>query len=134
MAKPESNVYEVALNHYEQLLLLIPVDEVARKLLSKQIIDLNDKQLINAEKSDKKRAEYLLDHYILKRVESGEHNVFYILLEAMNESGKCDSLVKKIYKDLGKSPPSTGKLFKLHCILWFVCAVCSVHTYARVCV
>ena len=108
MSVPESKAYAVALSYYDQLLPVIPVDEVVVKLIPKRVINLDDKQLIKAEKSQKKQAEYLLDNYIIKRVQTGEEDVLYTLLEAMSESGKCDSLVKKIYKDLGKSPPSAG--------------------------
>ena len=106
MALPECKAYQVALSYYDQLISVIPVDEVVVKLIPKRIINLDDKQLIKAEKSKKSQAEYLLDNYILKRVYSGEEDVLYALLEAMKESGKCDSLVMKIYKDLGKSPPA----------------------------
>ena len=102
----ECKAYEVALSYYDQLVSVIPIDEVMVKLIPKRIINLDDKQLIKAEKSQKTQVEYLLDKYIMKRVQSGEEDVLYILLEAMRESGKCDSLVKKIYKDLGKSPPA----------------------------
>lgn len=106
----ENQVYGIALNYYEQLLPVIPVDEVLVKLFAKRIINLEDKQLIKAEKTNKRQAECILDNHILKRTQSGEEDVFYTLLEAMYDSGKCDSLVKKIYKDLGKSPPATSKL------------------------
>ena len=110
MAEQENKVYAIALNYYEQLLPVIPVNDVLVRLLPKRVINLDDKQLIKAEKTNKRQAELLLDNYILKRTQSGEEDVFYTLLEVMYESGKCDSLVKKIYKDLGKSPPATGKL------------------------
>ena len=108
----ENKVFEIALNYYEQLLPVIPVNEVLIKLLARRIINLDDKQLIKAEKTDRKQTEFLLDSYILNRTQSGEEDVFYTLLEVMYESGKCDSLVKKIYKDLGKSPPAASKLAK----------------------
>ena len=105
MTAQENKAYEVALSYYDQLLPVIPVDEVLVKLIPKRIINLDDKQLIKAEKTSKKQAEYLLDNYILKRIQTGEDRILFILLEAMRESGKCDSLVKKIYKDLGIDPP-----------------------------
>lgn len=113
MAEQENKAYGVVLNNYEQLLNVIPVSEVLAKLLSRRIISIDDKQLIKAEKSDKRQAEYLLDNYIIKRTQSGEEEVLCILLEAMNESGKCDSLVKKMYNELGKSPPVVGQSLEL---------------------
>ena len=105
MAAPENKAYEVALSYYDQLLPIIPVHEVLVKLIPKKIINLDDKQLIKSEKTSQQQAEYLLDNYILKRIQTGEDHILSILLEAMRESGKCDSLVKKIYKDWGREPP-----------------------------
>ena len=105
----ENKVYEVALTYYEQLLPVIPVDDVVVKLIPKRIINFDDKQLIKAEKSSRRQAEYLLDNYIMKRIQGGDEDVFYILLDAMRESGKCNNLVKKIYASLGKSLPDTGQ-------------------------
>ena len=133
MAEQENKVYAIALNYYEQLLPVIPVNDVLVRLLPKRVINLDDKQLIKSEKTDRRQAELLLDSYILKRTQSGEEDVFYTLLEVMYESGKCDSLVKKIYKDLGKSPPATSKLAKpivcvcvraCVCVCACMCAVC----------
>jgi len=101
----ESEVSEVALSYYEQLVAAIPVDEVLVKFIPKKIINFDDKQLIKAEKSDKKQAEFLLDNYIMKRIQGGDESVFYTLLEAMRDSRKCDNLVKKIYTSLGKPLP-----------------------------
>ena len=123
MAAPENKPFEVALSYYDQLLPVIPVDEVLVKLIPTRIINLDDKQLIKAEKTSKKQAEYLLDHYILKRIQTGEDHILFILLEAMRESGKCDSLVKKIYKDLGMDLSQCTRM----CVR--VC-VCSVYLYS----
>ena len=131
MAEQENKVYAIALNYYEQLLPVIQVNDVLVRLLPKRVINLDDKQLIKSEKTDRRQAELLLDNYILKRTQSGEEDVFYALLEVMYESGKCDSLVKKIYKDLGKSPPATGKLAKP--VVWVRACVC-VCVCACVCV
>ena len=103
----EPEAYKVAMDNYDKLVNVIPVEEVLRKLLTKRVINLSDKQIIMSEKSDVKRAECLLDNYIMKRLSTGEDGPLLTLLDAMGESGKCDDLVKKIYQELGMELPQS---------------------------
>jgi len=103
----EPQVFKVAMDNYEQLVNVIPVEEVLRKLLTKRVINFSDKQIIMSEKSDVNRAECLVDKYIIPRLSTGEDVPFLDLLDAMRESGKCDKLVKKIYEELGREAPQS---------------------------
>ena len=103
----EPKAYGVAMDNYEQLVNTIPVEEVLRKLLTKRVINLSDKQIIMSGKSDVNRAECLLDNHIMKQLSVGQDRPFLDLLDAMRESGKCDDLVKKIYQKLGMEMPQS---------------------------
>jgi len=107
MADEEPKAYKVAMDNYEKLVNVIPVEEVLRKLLTKRVINLSDKQIIMSEKSDVSRAECLIDNYIMRRLSTGEDGPLLTLLDAMRESGKCDDIVKKIYKELGMEMPQS---------------------------
>ena len=103
-------VSEVAVDNYDVLVqaVAVTINEVLRKLVSVKVITIDNKQLIKNEKSNLLQAECLLDKFILNRIEIGEDEVFFKLLQALIETGKCRSTVSKIYSDLGQPLPSLG--------------------------
>jgi len=106
-AEKENKVYEVAMDNYDKLVSVMPTEEVLRKLLTKRVITISDKQVIASEKSDVLRAECLLEKYVLNRAETGDNGPILAVFDAMRESGKCDDLLGVIYNELGMElPPS----------------------------
>ena len=101
------SVNDVALDNYGELVQAVAsvINDIPRKLVSHNIISLDNKQLINNQDSDVLKAECLLDKFIFNRVSSGEDNIFFTFLEILTETRKCNSVVKKIYSDLGKPIP-----------------------------
>ena len=101
------SVSDVAVSNYDQLIeaMAATIGSILNKLVTLEVINHSDKQLISSEKSDKLQAEKLLDKFILNRIESGESEVFFTLLKVLNETGRCNNVVSKIYADLGKPPP-----------------------------
>ena len=101
------SVNDIALDNYDELVQSVAsvINDILRKLISHNIISLDNKQLVNNQETDVLKAECLLDKFIFNRVSSGEDNVFFTFLEILAETRKCNSVVKKIYSDLGRPIP-----------------------------
>ena len=101
------SVNDVALDHYDELVQAVAnvINDILRKLISHGIISLDNKQLISNQGTDILKAECLLDKFIFNRVGSGEDDVFFTFLKILTETRRCNSVVKKIYNDLGKPIP-----------------------------
>lgn len=102
------SVNDVALDNYDELVQAVAnvINDIVRKLISHGIISIDNKQLISNQGTDILKAECLLDKFIFNRVGSGEDGVFFTFLKILTETRKCNSVVKKIYNDLGKPIPN----------------------------
>ena len=121
------SVNDVAVECYEELTQsvasVISDDVLLRKLMSIKVITSDNKQLIRNQQSNILQAECLLDKFILNRVESGEDEVLFTLLKVLSETGKCNSVVRKIYTELGRPLPPLGQY---DCVCVCVCVCLSV--------
>ena len=130
MAKNTSkSVNDVALENYDVLVeavsSTISDDLLLRRLMSLNVINSDNKQLIRNEKTNNLQAECLLEKFILNRVQSGEDEVLFTLLTVLGETGKCNGVVTKICNELGWALPPLGQ----YCVHVCVC----VHVYVCVC-
>ena len=113
MAEDSSKgISDVTVANYDKLTAAVAanINSVLNKLVTLQVINANDKQLIKKQDNNQLQAECLLDKFILGRIGSGEGEVFFTLLKVLSDTGKCSDVVNKIYAELGISPPPVGQL------------------------
>lgn len=105
------SVHDVAITYYEQLMGAIAgtIDTVLAKLVSLQVVNRNDVQMIKNESTDQLQAECLLERCILNRVEAGDDQVLHKLLQVLMETRKCNDVVTKICNELDIPPPSLSQ-------------------------
>ena len=127
MARPEegkqySAEYNALIKMTEDLCNALPIDDLLPKMISKRVIDFQEKTDIRAERTDRKKVELFISK-LTGEMDAGENKRFYKFIEAMKESPKCDFLVKRMerwishYKqsrssnEVGTSPSmSVGKI------------------------
>ena len=129
MARPEegkqySAEYNALIKMTEDLCNALPIDDLLPKMISKRVIDFQEKTDIRAERTDRKKVELFISKLTGEMI-TGENKRFYKFIEAMKESPKCDFLVKRMegwishYKqsqssnEVGTSPSiSVGKIIE----------------------
>jgi len=83
----------IALN--EDLCNALPINDLFPSLISKRVIDFNDKAEICSESNERRR----VDRFISKltgEMKAGNNEMFYKFMEVMKKSPKCTSLVSKM--------------------------------------
>ena len=92
---------QVLQQFYERLQIVLPIDELLPRLVSKKIIAINDKILITESgRNINERCRFFLDHYIAKPLSAGDPTPFYKLLQAMDTSVNGIALATKIQQSL----------------------------------
>ena len=97
----ESLELQVLQQFYEHLQIVLPIDELLPRLVSKKIITINDKILITESgRNINEKCRFFLDHYIAKPLSTGDPIPFYKLLQAMDTSVNGVTLATKIQQYL----------------------------------
>ena len=76
------------------------IDEVLRGLVSKEVINITDKNSIKERGMPADSAEYLLDHYMERSLAGGINDNLMKLLHVMKEIPYCKPLATSIEQDL----------------------------------
>ena len=130
------SVSDVAVENYGELVEAVAGtigdDLLLARLISSKVITSDNKQFIRNEKSYILQAECLLDKFILNRVQSGEGEVLFTLLEVLGATGKCNSVVSKIYTELHRPLPPLGQYGLCLCV--YVCVRVCVYVCVHTCV
>ena len=90
--------YNVLKAMTEDLCKALPIDGLFPSMISNHVIDYLEKKEICAEKTEVRKVQYFLDHYLSKGLDCEEANTdrFYQFLKVMQASPKCTFLMKKI--------------------------------------
>ena len=121
---------------YEKICVSLPTDELLPKLVTERVITITDKsKIVNTGKTEFERTQYLLDHYISKPLSTGDPKFFYILLDLMSTTSKCDFLVNEIQQYLSTAlthQKFSGKFKRyIRCIFTMYVYVCSIIIYVN---
>jgi len=94
-------------NCYNKLTSALPLDDMMPRLISQRVITIDDKQLIMAEPSDRKKIEYFLDNILIKQLTVGDTDNFNIFLKVLKQNAKGGFLAEELEKELVKAraPP-----------------------------
>ena len=114
MAKPteekqESPEYNALIEMTNDLCNALPIEDLLPKMITKRVIDFNDKSEIRSERTDRDKVQLFMSKLTGEMV-SGENKRFYNFLDVMKGSSKCGFLVERMegwishYK-FGTSPP-----------------------------
>ena len=104
--------YNVLKAMADDLCRALPIDELLPSMISKHVIDFTEKKEICAEKTERRRVQYFLDHYLSKGLdcEEADTNQFNRFLAVLKGSPKCTYLVNRInnlmeqYKEYSAKP------------------------------
>ena len=114
MASAERSAeYNALIEITEDLCNALPISDLIPKLISKRVIDFNDKAEIRGERTDRDRVQLFLSKLTGQMI-SGENEKFYNFIQVMKESSKCNFLVERMerwithYKQLSRSPTKVG--------------------------
>ena len=88
----------------------MPTDDLLPELVTHQVISIKDKVLITASgKTSNERSQYLLDHYILKSLGTGDPSSFMKLLQLLRASSICCNLAVKVDQYIKSQQERLGK-------------------------
>ena len=98
----------------------LPIDDLFPSMISNHVIDFNDKAEICVERTERRRVQYFLEHYLSRGLdcEFPDTSRFYRFLAVMKRSPKCNFLVGRIndwmerYKEYS-AIPGEQSIFKL---------------------
>ena len=114
MASAEHSAeYNALIEMTDDLCNALPISDLIPKMISKRVIDFNDKAEIRSERTDRDRVHLFLLKLTGEMV-SGENEKFYNFIKVMKESPKCSFLVQRMerrishYKQLSRSPTRVG--------------------------
>ena len=94
---------EVFKKFYAKLVSILPIDKISPKLISAEIITIDDLDEIDGKTTSSKKASYILKN-IGKSLKAGITSSFYGLLEVMEEyGGDVAILAKDIKRAVNKS-------------------------------
>ena len=100
-AQEELPELDALVTFYKKICSTLSTDELLPKLVTQQVITVNDKSKIAATgKTEFERAQYLLDYYIAKPLSAGDPSFFNILLDLMSTTSKCSFLKDEIQQYL----------------------------------
>ena len=93
---------EVLQHFYQDLQGGLPIDELLPRIVTKNIITINDKiSITESGKNINERCQFFLDHYIAKPLSAGNPTPLYKLLQLLMEKPfKCILLAEKIKHSL----------------------------------
>ena len=100
MASSEENSrntaeYNALIEITEDLYNALPIDDLLPKMISKRVIDFNEKAEIRSGSTDRDKVDIFISK-LTGQMASGENERFYKFIEVMKESPKCNFLVKKM--------------------------------------
>ena len=96
-------------DYYSQLTSILPIDRIAPELVSARIITIQDLEEIDALKTSKDKASFVLQR-IAKSLNGGVKTSFYKLLEIMEDYGGDIAALAKDIKTASSGDLSLGKL------------------------
>lgn len=104
--------YNVLEKMNDDLCKALPIDDLFPSMISNHVIDFRDKAEICAERTERRRVQYFLVHYLSKGLdcEDADTSRFYRFLAVMKRSPKCNFLVWRInewmerYKEYSAKP------------------------------
>ena len=99
----------------DDLCKVLPIDDLFPNMISKYVIDFEEKAEICAERTELRRVRYFLDNYLMKGLDYDKDIRwrFKQFLTVMKESHKCDELINKInywmeqYRDFSAKPDAS---------------------------
>ena len=102
--------YDAMIAMTEDLYNALPIDDLLPKMISKRVINFNDKAEIRSGRTDREKVEIFLSK-LVGEMASGENKRFYDLINVMKESPKCVWLVTKMegwisHYEKGTPPPT----------------------------
>ena len=106
--------YNALITMTEDLCKALPIDDLLPKMISKRVINFQDKNDIRSERTDRDKVDLFISK-LSKEVGSGENERFYKFINAMKQSTKCDFLVKRMeawisHYTTGTPPPRSGEI------------------------
>ena len=121
--------YNALLEMTEDLCNALPINDLIPKMISKRVITFQDKENIRTGPTDREKVDIFIS-ILTKELVSRENKRFYNFIKVMKESPKCDFLVERMERKLGKisqsqlqgTPPvvpAAGKIIN-YCII-FTC-------------
>ena len=103
--------YNALTKMMDDLCKALPIDDLLPKMISKRVIDIQEKTDIRCESTDRDKVDLFISK-LSKEMQLGENNRFYNFMKVMKESRKCDFLVERMngwinhYK--GGTSPTAG--------------------------
>ena len=117
MANPEEESqntaeYDALIEMTEDLYNALPINELLPKMISKRVIDFQEKADIRSERTDRDKVGLFLSK-LIGPMTSGENTRFYSFIEVMKGSPKCNFLVHRLqgwisHFKTGTPPPTTS--------------------------
>ena len=105
MASSEENSrntaeYNALIEMTEDLYNALPIGDLLPKMISKRVIDFNEKAEIRSGSTDRDKVDIFISK-LTGQMASGENERFYKFIEVMKESPKCNFLVKRMDRWIG---------------------------------
>ena len=87
--------YEALTSMNEDLCNALPINDLIPSLISKRVIDFNDKAEICSESNERRRVDMFISK-LIGGMKAGNNEKFYKLMEVMKKSPKCAFLVNRM--------------------------------------
>ena len=87
--------YDAITTLSEDLCNALPINDLFPSLISKQVIDFNDKAEICSESIERRRVELFISK-LIGRIKTGDSEKFYKFMEVLKESPKCVDLQNRM--------------------------------------
>ena len=100
--------YNALVDVYEDFCTALPLKKLFPKLISKRVIDVNDKEKLCHETTSTKMAEKFIDTHLYPALATGDTTGFNKFLDVMKTSEKCDYLLEKIQGRINHYRPSSA--------------------------
>ena len=88
--------YEALTTLNEDLCNALPINDLFPSLISKRVIDFNDKAEICSETNERRRRVDMLISKLIGGMKAGNNEKFYKFIEVMKKSPKCSFLVDRM--------------------------------------
>lgn len=93
---PHCPEYNALVDVYGDFCTALPIKKLLPKLISKRVIDVDDKEELLHEATSSKMVEKFIDNHLYPELATGETRCFKKFLDVMKTCGKCNHLVEKI--------------------------------------